>query len=159
MSTILSELFRHNLWANLTLLDACAPLTDAQLDATVPGTYSTIRDTLKHLAGAEHRYVALLTDSKPTRSIEREEWPGIDGLREALTQTGQALTEIAEREQPGRILRGMRGDEPYEMPAWLPLTQAINHATDHRSHVCTILTQQGIEPPGIDAWHYHFPPS
>ena len=32
------ELFRHNLWANLRLLEACESLTPAQLQATAVGT-------------------------------------------------------------------------------------------------------------------------
>jgi uncharacterized damage-inducible protein DinB len=35
----LTTLFRHNLWANLRLLEQCAGLTDDQLKATAAGTY------------------------------------------------------------------------------------------------------------------------
>jgi len=34
------------------------------------------------------------------------------------------------------------------------LTQAINHSTEHRAHIMTIITQQGIEPPEVDGWAY-----
>jgi uncharacterized damage-inducible protein DinB len=43
----------------------------------------------------------------------------------------------------------------YTLPVWLLLLQAINHATEHRAQVAAILTQQGIEPPGMDGWTYH----
>ena len=43
--TALVTLFRHNLWANLGLIDACATLDEAQLAATAVGTYGTIYDT------------------------------------------------------------------------------------------------------------------
>jgi uncharacterized damage-inducible protein DinB len=36
----------------------------------------------------------------------------------------------------------------------LILIQAINHGTEHRSQVATILTQLGIQPPGMDGWTY-----
>jgi uncharacterized damage-inducible protein DinB len=32
MTTGLPDFFQYNLWANLRLLDACAPLSDAHLD-------------------------------------------------------------------------------------------------------------------------------
>jgi len=35
MTTGLPDFFRYHLWANLRLLDACAQLTAAQLDATM----------------------------------------------------------------------------------------------------------------------------
>jgi len=40
------------------------------------------------------------------------------------------------------------------MPVGLFLLQAINHATEHRSQVASILTQLGIEPPNMDGWTY-----
>ena len=53
LASILGKMFEHNRWANLRAVEACAGLTDAQLDATVPGTYGSVRDTLMHVAGAE----------------------------------------------------------------------------------------------------------
>jgi uncharacterized damage-inducible protein DinB len=38
------------------------------------------------------------------------------------------------------------------VPTAVILVQAINHATEHRSHVATILTQLGIQPPEMDGW-------
>src|SRR4029077_14095688 len=42
---LLVEAFRYNKWANLHLLDVCAPFTDDQLQMTAPGTYGTIAST------------------------------------------------------------------------------------------------------------------
>jgi uncharacterized damage-inducible protein DinB len=42
------------------------------------------------------------------------------------------------------------------MPASLILLQAVNHSTEHRSQVATILTQLQIEPPAMDGWAYFF---
>ncbi len=38
----LPDFFRYNLWANLSLLDACSQLSDAQLDTTTTGTYGVV---------------------------------------------------------------------------------------------------------------------
>ncbi len=40
---ILAELFRHNLWANLTLIDLCLTLPEKILETNAPGTYGGIR--------------------------------------------------------------------------------------------------------------------
>ena len=40
------------------------------------------------------------------------------------------------------------------MPVSLFLIQAINHGTEHRSQIATILTQIGVEPPEMDGWTY-----
>ena len=49
----LTTLFRHHLWANLRLLERCAELTGEHLDATLLGTFGSIRDTLQHIVLAE----------------------------------------------------------------------------------------------------------
>ena len=152
---VMTALFHHNVWANRRLLDACESLTDAQLDATVAGTAGTIRDTLKHLVGAEERYVdALRGEYGKSPARESQPWPGVPVLRDALAASGQALIELSQATEDGAIVRGVRRGEPFEMPAWHFFVQSINHATEHRSHVATILTQQGIEPPSFDSWTY-----
>ena len=52
------------------------------------------------------------------------------------------------------MLRGVRHGEPYAIEATTVLTQAINHATEHRAHVMTALTQAGVQPPDLDGWAY-----
>jgi uncharacterized damage-inducible protein DinB len=32
--------------------------------------------------------------------------------------------------------------------------QAINHATEHRTQISTIITQLGLEPPDMAGWQY-----
>lgn len=155
MATVLVELFNHNRWANLHLLDACAGLSDEQLDASTPGTYGRIRDTLVHLLAAEERYVTLLTGQPPERPLrESDGFPGLDELRARAHRSGEALIAAAARVRPTKVLRGTRGGQPYAIPVVVPLIQAINHATEHRAHVVTILSQQSIEPPILDGWTY-----
>ncbi len=54
MTTGLPDFFTYNLWANLRLLDTCAHLSDAQLDATTTGTFGSVRgDCHTYLAEAQ----------------------------------------------------------------------------------------------------------
>lgn len=155
MTSALTELFKHNLWANLRLLDVCAQLDETGLDATVTGTYGSIRDTFVHLVAAEDRYVALLNDRTPEHNVsERKGFPGWEQLREHTRLSGEGLIAMTENFDPSRILRGIRGGEPYEMPAVVPIVQSLNHATEHRVQIATILTQHGVEPPTLDGWQY-----
>jgi uncharacterized damage-inducible protein DinB len=57
----LLELFRYKTWAALRLIEYCQGLADENLDATTPGTYGTIRETLHHLVDAEEGYLSILT--------------------------------------------------------------------------------------------------
>jgi uncharacterized damage-inducible protein DinB len=68
MTTGLPDFFKYNLWANLRLLDTCVQLSDTQLDATMIGTFGSVRETLMHLFGAEEGYAWALTGTSPTVS-------------------------------------------------------------------------------------------
>ena len=88
MTSLGSKLFEHNLWANMRMLEVCADLPDAILDATVQGTAGSIRETLMHIAGAEQRYAMRLSGRTPTFG-ERDGWPSLPVLAQALGASGQ----------------------------------------------------------------------
>ena len=78
----LPDLYRFNLWANLRLLDVCAELSDAQLDATTNGTFGSVRETLKHMLASEEGYARTLTGKSPTPRLEDlTQFPDFDELR------------------------------------------------------------------------------
>ena len=156
MSESLVEMFRHNAWANEQLFDACVGLSDTQLDATLVGTFGSVRDTLVHIVGAQERYVAALAESGPVSVIrEREPFPGLAELRDGARTSGAALIDLAAEAQAGATVTTTYRGEDFTLPVWLLLVQAINHATEHRAQVAAILTQQGSEPPSMDGWTYH----
>ena len=59
-ASLLTDAFDHHVWATVRLLDACAALDDEQLATTVPGTYGSIIETLRHLVGGDIFYLDVL---------------------------------------------------------------------------------------------------
>jgi uncharacterized damage-inducible protein DinB len=157
MTTGLADFFRYNLWANLRLLDNCAQLSDAQLDATMIGTFGSVRETLIHVFSSEEGYAGHVTGHTPhPRLKDLNTFPGFDELRRRAEQSGQALitfTEQAESRDLDRILHLDEGT--YDAPVIVVLIQAINHGIDHRSQIATLLAQQEIEAPDLDGWSYN----
>jgi len=150
MASTAAELFLHNLWASLRLLDACSKLGEDDLAASAPGTYGAVRDPLTHLVTSEAWYVGEFTRRPPETRPEDLPFAGFDAIRTSATASGEALIEIAERTQRADVLRGTYRRAPYEIPAAVLLIQAINHATEHRAHIVSILSQRGVETPGLD---------
>jgi uncharacterized damage-inducible protein DinB len=150
----LVALFRHNLWANLRLLDACAALNEQQLAATTAGTYGPIYNTLRHIVAAEQGYLRRLSGRQPETPLQPEDNPDVAALRDYARHTGEGLIAIAASAAPADVVPLEWDDQQWPVPASLILTQAINHATEHRAQVMTILTQQGVEPPDLSAWAY-----
>ena len=151
MNEHLVGIFEHNRWANLRLVDACLALDPGVLDRTAPGTYGTIRETLAHVAGAETRYLLAIRGRHPDAEGRVEDRNlGLADLRAALARTGDdfvAVVRDAASDQPAVAWR-----DGERLPLVVLLTQAINHATEHRAQIATILTQAGITPPEMDGW-------
>jgi uncharacterized damage-inducible protein DinB len=155
---LLVEFFRHNAMMNRRLMDACRQLTPEQLGATATGTYGSVGATLVHIANAQGWYAARLLDTeRPDRLLE-DPFPGFDALAERFAHGDAQLEEAATQADQDRKVQ-VTGDDPpgtWWMPVSLFLLQAVNHGTEHRSQVATILTQLGVEPPAMDGWTYFF---
>ena len=148
------EAFRYNKWANLKLLDVCAHLTDQQLQLTSPGTYGSIAATLLHLVAAEQRYIKRLGGSKPELS-EKSEFPGVTALREHAQRSGEELMSLALRVNPAHTTQDVADEGgTFLVSHWVPIVQAIHHGNDHRTHICTILGQNGIDYGDLDVWAF-----
>lgn len=155
MDNALVDLFRHNLWANLRLLDVCAGLDDDKLDASAPGTYGRVRDTLVHILVAEEIYLTTFTDQPPAAPLRMgDSFPGFEELRLRARHRGEALLEIATQIDPTQVLQGLRRGKPFAIQASILVIQAINHATEHRAHIVSILSPSGVAPPALDGWAY-----
>ena len=156
MTIGLPDFFQYNLWANLRLLDACAQLSDAQLDATMAGTFGCVRETLMHMFASEEGYARhwQFTGAPPIPPLkELTTFPGFDELRRRAERSGKELLAVAEQGKLDQILSLDEGT--YEAPVIVVLIQAINHGIDHRSQMATLLSQQNIEPPDLDGWSYN----
>jgi uncharacterized damage-inducible protein DinB len=150
---LLTETFRYNKWANLKILDVCAKLSDEQLQLTAPGTYGTIANTLMHLFSAEQRYLRRLAGTEP-RLNERDPMPSVAALRELAERSGDELIEAAAKTTPDDTIDEERDGRLMRLHLGVVLVQAIHHGTDHRTHICTVLGQHGIEYGDIDVWAY-----
>ncbi len=142
MTTRLTDFFTYNLWANQRLLDSCAQLSDAQLDATMlRGTFGSVRETLMHLCAAEEGYARHfhLTGPAPTPMLkEFTTFAGFDELRLRVEWSGKELLAIAEQADLSQILHLDGGT--YDALVIIVLIQAINHGIDHRSQIATLLS-------------------
>jgi uncharacterized damage-inducible protein DinB len=151
---ILANLFSQNLWANLTLIDACAEVDSALLDAAAPGTFESIRATLWHTIEIENRFLAaLLGEEKAGLKPLAGSLDGdLSTLRVYAHDTGEGLVAWAEGVTGDPMLSGEWDDGPYHVPASLFATQAILHAKEHRTQVQEALERTGVETPDLDAW-------
>ena len=147
---ILANMFEHNNWANIQMIQACSALSDDRLDAEPHSvTQGTIRQTLLHLVSSQRGYLALLT-----LPVERREKVTLafEDLKEVAQSSGEALLDlIREDKLPKTRLQTTDG---YYVEPWVVVLQIINHATEHREQINSMLSALGQAPLDQDGWSY-----
>ena len=150
----ISTLLRHNAWANMRLFDVCAGLTEAQLASKITGTYGSIRETLQHIVTAERSYLQRITTGKPYRRPEGSPPLTMAEMQASIRASGEGLVTAAPLVQAQDRVEVLWEGVPNAIPCAILLTQAINHATEHRAQITATLTQIGVTPPDIDGWTF-----
>lgn len=149
--SLMAKLLEHNNWANQLIIQACAGLSEAQLDAEPPAAaYGSIRATLLHLVQSQQAYLNLLTIPVETRpKVQLTFVEAADSAR----RSGEALVALVNQDDPLLERRHQTADGFIVVP-WVLIVQIINHATEHREQIKAQLTALGVTPPEIDGWMY-----
>jgi uncharacterized damage-inducible protein DinB len=147
----LVKLFEHNNWANSQIIQACSALSDEQLDAEPQSTtIGTIRQTLMHFVTSQHGYLSLLTLPVETR---RAISPTFASLQQAANTSGEGLLALV-REASQYPNTQLQTTDGYFVEPWVVIVQIINHATEHREQISSMLSALGVTPPNLDGWSY-----
>ena len=142
------DFIRHNSWATAQLIEHVQSMPPATLDLSAPGTFGTIGATLAHLIGAEGAYLARLKGETPTAGERTQD---LARLAEQARSLGEEFEHL--------LQAGMNPDLEVQtklgpQTAGIVLAQIVNHATEHRAHICTVLGAHGLQPPALDAFAY-----
>jgi uncharacterized damage-inducible protein DinB len=148
----LVKLFEHNNWANLQIIQTCSALSDEQLDAEPhSATKGSIRSTLSHLVASQHSYLRTLTLPLEERLVAPTE--AFAELQESASKSGEGLLALARGEQKP-LKSQLQTRDGYFVESWVVMVQVINHATEHREQIKSMLSSLGVTPPDIDGWDY-----
>ncbi len=153
------ELYEYNRWANQRMLDAASRLTPEQFSQDLKSSFTSVRDTIAHIMGAEWIWLARWEGTSPTRTPETWDLSTFDTIRsewrEVERQQGafiSALTDAALR-SPVQY-RNLKG-EPFSNPLWQLLRHLVNHSTYHRGQVTTMLRQLGAPAVSTDLIQFY----
>lgn len=149
---ILARLFEHNNWANLLIIEACSALTDEQFDAEPQSvTKGSVRETLIHLVGSQAGYLNLLTVPVDERHYAPLQFTD---LKESARKSGEGLIALVKNEPDKNLPARLQTKDGFYVEPWVVMVQIINHATEHREQICSMLNVLGVTPPDMDGWSY-----
>jgi uncharacterized damage-inducible protein DinB len=152
----LSEAFQHHTWATERLIRHLGTLPEGALTATTEGVYGEVLATLSHLLAADGRYLSYLEGvDAPPRAAGPDAVRNLDELADQLRDQAVRWRLVLARVGELDVTLEARSDRP-ELPhaTNLLIAQALHHGTDHRTHICTVLSANGYETPDLDVWSY-----
>ncbi|HXC33231.1 MAG TPA: DinB family protein [Verrucomicrobiae bacterium] len=151
---LLRLLFQYNAWADRRLLDACGQLSNEQFTRSLGSSFSSVRDTLAHLYGAEWIWNERFRGHSPTALPGGAGYPDLASIRAKVEEMDQYfidyVSKLSQQDLDRVIVYKTFGGQEFSNPLWQSLHQLTNHGTYHRGQVVTMLRQLGVKPVSTD---------
>lgn len=152
-------LYEYNAWANQRSLAAAQKLTVEQFTKPMGSSFSSIRDTLAHIYGAEWIWLERFQGRSPSALPNMSQFPDVQTLREAWLVHEERLLAFVAGLTQADLDRTMEYKTlkfgVYSNPLWQSMLHVVNHGTYHRGQVTTLLRQLGAQPVLLDLMHFY----
>lgn len=154
MLTIFKRLYAHNDWANGEVLDAASRLSPEAYARKVGPGWGSVRALLVHLADVDRVWVRRWKGEAASPNPDEGQYASLTALRAAWAATMAKRQDFlggltAEALRAPIAYRNSRG-KSFSQPLWELLYHVLNHSTDHRGHLSTMLTDLGQPPAPLD---------
>ncbi|HZQ18375.1 MAG TPA: DinB family protein [Terriglobales bacterium] len=153
------QLYDYNSWANRRSLGAVEKLTTEQFTRPMGSSFSSIRDTLAHIHGAEWIWLERFHGRSPSALPNTTQFPDVQSLRDTWAELEQRLLSfvsgIAQADLDRTFEYKTLRFGVYTNPLWQSMLHLINHGTYHRGQVTTLLRQLGAQPILLDLMHFY----
>ena len=155
----MSLLYDFNAWANHRTIDAVAALTPEQFTKPTGSSFSSVRDTLAHICGAEWVWLERFQGRSPSAMPDNSRFADLGSLREHWAPIGSQLLKfvrgLTQEDLNGVLEYKTMKFGVYKSPLWQSLQHVANHGTYHRGQITTMLRQQGAQPIPTDIMHFY----
>jgi uncharacterized damage-inducible protein DinB len=148
------QLFAYDAWANRRSFGACAALTPEQFTQNLGSSFSSVRDTLAHIIGAQFVWLERFHGRTPAGLLPPSDFPDLSSLATRSEQLQQGLTDYVNRLSAQDLAgtfeyRDLKGNV-HKNVRWQALQHVANHGTYHRGQIATLLRQLGVKPVSTD---------
>ena len=156
---LIRGLYDYHRWANRRLFDVALARGDEAVERDMGGQWScpSVRTMFAHIYGSDALWL-LRWKGTSLPTIPGRDLPSMRALRErwdALENEQRVFVESLSDADVGRVIdyKNLQG-HPFRAALGLLLQHVVNHATHHRSEICTMLTLSGGSPPdtGINSF-------
>jgi len=153
------QLYDYNSWANRRSLSAAAALTSEQFTKPMGSSFSSVRDTLAHIFGAEWIWLERFHGRSPSSLPDTTQFPDVAALGERWGEFEPRLLSFVRNLTQSDLDRVFEYKTlkfgVYSNPLWQSMQHLANHGTYHRGQVTTMLRQHGATPLLTDLMHFY----
>jgi uncharacterized damage-inducible protein DinB len=153
------QLYDFNAWANRRSLSAAAALSPEQFTKPMGSSFSSVRDTLAHIFGAEWIWLERFQGRSPSSLPATTQYPDVATLSEQWSEFEPRLLSFVRNLTQSDLDRVFEYKTlkfgVYSNPLWQSMQHLVNHGTYHRGQVTTLLRQHGVNPVLTDLMHFY----
>ncbi|OGB86482.1 MAG: damage-inducible protein DinB, partial [Burkholderiales bacterium RIFCSPLOWO2_12_FULL_67_210] len=153
--THFARLARYNVWATARLLDAVAPLSDADYRRDMRLFFKSIHGTLNHLLVGEHAlwFQRFAHGASPVVQLDAEVEPDrarlTQALRDGAARWAPLIASWPAERFDGTLDYTTTKGVPVSLPFAATLAHVFNHGTHHRGQITAALTALGQPCPEL----------
>lgn len=153
------ELYSYNRWANEKTFIAASQLDAERFTRELGNSFSSVRDTLVHILGAEWIWFERWDGRSPKALLSVQEFPTLAAITARWKEVEQARRKFLQQLQTSDLETELtyvnqRG-ETWKYPLGQQLVHVVNHSTYHRGQITTLLRQLDAKPVSTDFLFYY----
>ena len=148
------QLYDYNRWAAWRTLTVASTLANDEFLRPMGNSFSSVRDTLAHILGAEWIWLERWQGRSPKALLDPATFPTVQSLESRWATVERDQMQFIEALTPQRLSEQLRyinqEGQGYSYPLWQQLVHVVNHSSYHRGQVTTLLRQLGAEAVSTD---------
>lgn len=142
MKLLVDQYMAYDRWANTRFVERLLQEPAEVLDAHVPSSFPSLRTTMLHVRDAGHVWLCRLSGA-PHR------WPAQDdtSLHTVMPHLQRLHDHVCGLDEEGLLAEHAYADlkgNVHRQPAWQMIMHCINHGTQHRGQLITMMRALGL---------------
>ena len=147
MKKVIEEYTQYNIWANEIIISFIKQLSPEQFNKEQLSSFTTIRKTVEHMAGAEHIWLKRIK-GYPDQGNKATSLEDISSLTDFWIDQSKQFAEKIKEADESRLLeiisyKNLKGI-PFETSLYKITMHVMNHSTYHRGQLVTMLRAVGF---------------
>jgi len=153
------QLYDYNRWADWRILAMASRLTSEDFIRPMGNSFSSVRDTLAHILGAEWIWLERWQGRSPRALLDAATFPNVQSFESRWETVKDDQTQFIDALTPQRLVEELayvnHKGQPYSYPLWQQMVHVVNHSSYHRGQIITLLRQLGAEAASTDFLVYY----